>query len=125
MQTYPVGDFLIRIKNASLANKKEVEVFSSNFVKEVAKTLKDEGFLNTVEEKKGKISVTLAFSHKKPVVMDIKLISRPGLRIYKSVDELEKIKRPSIFLISTPKGVLSSRKAIKQRMGGEVLAEIL
>lgn len=125
MQTYPVGDFLIRIKNASLANKKEVEVFSSNFVKEVAKTLKDEGFLNTVEEKKGKISVTLAFSHKKPVVMDIKLISRPGLRIYKSVDELEKIKRPSIFLISTPKGVLSSQKAIKQRMGGEVLAEIL
>jgi len=125
MQTYPVGDFLIRIKNASLANKKEVEVFSSNFVKEVAKTLKDEGFLNTVEEKKGKISVTLAFSHKKPVVMDIKLISRPGLRIYKSVDELEKIKGPSILLISTPKGVLSSRKAIKQRMGGEVLAEIL
>ncbi|MFH1971392.1 MAG: 30S ribosomal protein S8 [Patescibacteria group bacterium] len=125
MQTYPVGDFLIRIKNASLANKKEVEVFSSKFVKEVAKTLKEEGFLDTVEEKKGKIKVTLAFSHKKPVVMDIKLISRPGLRIYKSVDDLEKIKRPTIFLISTPKGILSSKKAIKQRMGGEVLAEIL
>ena len=125
MQTYPVGDFLIRIKNASLANKKEVEVFSSKFVKEVAKTLKEEGFLNTIEEKKGKIKVTLAFSHKKPVVMDIKLVSRPGLRLYKNVDELEKIKRPTIFLISTPKGVLSSKKAIKQRVGGEILAEIL
>ena len=125
MQTYPVGDFLIRIKNASLANRKEVEVFSSKFVKEVAKTLKEEGFLDTVEEKKGKIKVTLAFSHKKPVVMDIKLVSRPGLRIYKNVDDMEKIKRPTIFLISTPKGVISSKKAIKQRLGGEVLAEIL
>ena len=125
MQNYPVGDFLIRIKNASLANKKEVEVFSSKFVKEVAKTLKEEGFLNTVEEKKGKIKVTLAFSHKKPVVMDITLVSRPGLRVYKSVDDLEKVKRPTIFLISTPKGVLSSKKAIKKRIGGEILAEIL
>lgn len=125
MQTYPVGDFLIRIKNASLANRKEVEVFSSKFVKEVAKTLKEEGFLDTIEEKKGKIKVTLAFSHKKPVVMDIKLVSRPGLRIYRNVDDMAKIKRPTIFLISTPKGVISSRKAIKQRLGGEVLAEIL
>ncbi len=57
--------------------------------------------------------------------MDIKLISKPGLRIYKSVDELEKIKRPTIFLVSTPKGILSSKKAIKQRIGGEILAEIL
>jgi len=125
MQTYPAGDFLIRIKNASLANRKEVEVFSSKFVKEIAKALKEEGFLDTIEEKKGKIKVTLAFSHKKPVVMDIKLISRPGLRIYRNVDDMAKIKRPTIFLISTPKGVISSRKAIKQRLGGEVLAEIL
>ena len=125
MQNYPVGDFLIRIKNAALADKKEVEVFSSKFVREVAKTLKEEGFLNTIEKKKDKIKVTLSFSHKKPVVMDIKLISRPGLRLYKSVEELEKIKRPTIFLISTPKGVLSSKKAIKQRVGGEILAEIL
>ncbi len=125
MQNYPVGDFLIRIKNASLANRKEVEVFGSNFINGVAKTLKEEGFLDTVEKKNKKIKVTLAYSHKKPVIMDIKLISKPGLRIYKSVDELEKIKRPTIFLVSTPKGILSSKKAIKQRIGGEILAEIL
>ena len=125
MQTYPAGDFLIRIKNASLANRKEVEVSSSKFVKEVAKTLKEEGFLDTVVEDKRKIKVTLAFSHKKPVVMDIKLVSRPGLRIYRNVDDMAKIKRPTVFLISTPKGVISSKKAIKQRLGGEVLAEIL
>lgn len=125
MQNYPVGDFLIRIKNASLANRKEVEVFGSNFINEVAKTLKEEGFLDTIEKKNKKIKVTLAYSHKKPVIMDIKLISKPGLRIYKSVDELEKIKRPTIFLVSTPKGILSSKKAIKQRISGEILAEIL
>ena len=125
MQNYPVGDFLIRIKNASLANRKEVEVFGSNFINGVAKTLKEEGFLDTVEKKNKKIKVTLAYSHKKPVIMDIKLISKPGLRIYKSVDELEKIKRPTIFLVSTPKGILSSKKAIKQRISGEILAEIL
>jgi len=125
MQNYPVGDFLIRIKNASLANRKEVEVFGSNFINEVAKTLKEEGFLDTIEKKNKKIKVTLAYSHKKPVIMDIKLISKPGLRIYKSIDELEKIKRPTIFLVSTPKGILSSKKAIKQRISGEILAEIL
>ena len=125
MQNYPVGDFLIRIKNASLANRKEVEVFGSNFINEVAKTLKEEGFLDTIEKKNRKIKVTLAYSHKKPVIMDIKLISKPGLRIYKSIDELEKIKRPTIFLVSTPKGILSSKKAIKQRISGEILAEIL
>lgn len=116
---------MIRIKNSALAKNKEVEVCKSRFVKEVAKTLKDEGFINLIEEKKGKLKVTLAYSHKRPVVMDIKLVSKPGLRIYKTADELAKAKGPSIFLISTPKGVLSSRKAVKERVGGEVLAEIL
>lgn len=125
MQNYPIGDFLIRIKNSALANNKEVEVSASKFIKEVAKCLKEEGFLEKIEEKKDKIKVFLAYSHKKPVVMDIKLVSRPGLRIYKSSDDLAKVKRPTIFIVSTPKGVISSKKAIKQRVGGEVLAEIL
>ena len=125
MQNYPVGDFLIRIKNAALARGKEVEVYKSKFVKDVAKALKEEGFLDKVEESKGRLKVTLAYAYKKPVVMDIKLISRPGLRVYKGSDELEKIKRPTIFLISTSEGVISSKKAIKKRAGGEVLAEIL
>lgn len=125
MQNYPVGDFLIRIKNAALARGKEVEVYKSKFVKDVAKALKEEGFLDKVEEDRGKLKVTLAYAYKKPVVMDIKLISRPSLRVYKGSDELEKIKRPTIFLISTSEGVISSKKAIKKRVGGEVLAEIL
>lgn len=125
MQNYPIGDFLIRIKNASLANNKEVEMLSSKFVKEVARALKEEKLLEKIEDNKGIIKVHLAYSHKKPVIMDIKLVSKPGLRVYKSVDDLEKIKRPTIFMISTSKGVMSAQKAIKQRLGGEVLAEIL
>jgi small subunit ribosomal protein S8 len=125
MQNYSIGDFLIRIKNASLANNKKVEVHTSKFIKSMAKALKEEGFLEKVEEKNGLILVDLAFSHKKPVIMDVKLISKPGLRVYKSADELEKIKKPTIFMVSTPRGIMSSRKAIKQRLGGEVLAEIL
>jgi len=125
MQNYSIGDFLIRIKNASLANNKQVEAYATKFIKSMAKALKEEGFLEKVEEKDGLIKASLAFSHKKPVVMDVKLVSRPGLRVYKSADELEKIKRPTVFMVSTSKGIMSSRKAIKQRLGGEVLAEIL
>ena len=125
MQNYPIGDFLIRIKNASLANNKEVQMPSSKFVKELAKALKEEKLLDSVEDSKGIIKVLLSFSHKKPVIMDVKLISRPGLRVYKSADELKKVKRPTIFMVSTPKGIMSAQKAIKQRVGGEVLAEIL
>ena len=125
MTNYPIGDFLIRIKNAALARRKRVEVVSSKFIKDVAKTLKEEGFLDKVEEKKGKLIVNISYSHKKPVLMDIKVVSRPGLRIYMGVDDLEKIKRPSIFIISTPKGIISSIKAIKKRIGGEIIAEVL
>lgn len=125
MTNYPVGDFLIRVKNAALAGRKDVEVFASGFVRSVAKVLKEERFLEKVEEKEGKILVSLAYSYKKPVIMDIKLISRPGRRIYMSSDEIAGINKPTIFLVSTPRGVFSSKKAVKERLGGEIIAEIL
>ena len=56
--------------------------------------------------------------------MNIKLISKPGLRIYLGADEIAKKKSPSIYLVSTPKGVISSLQAVKERVGGEVIAEI-
>ena len=90
----------------------------------IAEALKKMGFVDTVKNEKGILTVSLTFKDKKPRIMDIKLVSKPGLRIYMGVDELEKMKGPSIFLISTPKGVVSSLKAIKDRVGGEVIAEI-
>jgi len=121
---YPVGDFLIRIKNASLVNKKEVEMRRTNLVEAVAKKLKDVGFLNEVKVKGNKLTTTLRYVSKRPVLIDLKLVSKPGLRIYMSADDLEGVKRPTTYIISTPKGVMTRSEAIKKRVGGEVIVEI-
>lgn len=116
-----VSDFLIRIKNAVLARNKEVSIVSNKQVRAVANALKKLGFLDKVEADK----VTLSFKDKKPVMMNLKLVSKPGLRVYMDTKTLEKRRSPSILLLSTPKGILSSKEALKARVGGEVLAEIL
>lgn len=122
---YPVGDFLIKVKNAAMAGNKEVNVSASNKVLAIAEALKKLGFLDGVKKDKDSIAVSLTFKNKRPLISNIKLVSKPGLRIYMGVDEIEKKKGPSIFLISTPKGVISSKQAVKERMGGEVVVEIL
>jgi len=121
---YSVGDFLIRIKNVAMAKNKEVTVTSNNQIVAVAEALKKMGFLDEVKKEKGILTARLTFKDKRPRLMDIKLISKPGLRVYMGVDELEEKKSPSVLLVSTPKGVVSSLKAIKDRVGGEVIAEI-
>lgn len=125
MTNYQIADFLIRLKNASMAGIKAVEFPKTNLVLAVAKTLKKEGFLDTVAEKDNQITVTLAIFMKKPVLSNVKIISRPGLRIYKNVDELLAIKTPETFILSTPKGVMAHKEAIKQRTGGEVIAKVI
>lgn len=122
---YSIGDFLIRIKNATLARKKEMEVDNTKLIESVAKVLKKEGFLTEVTKKDGKLTVKPAYRKKEPVLMDLKIISRPGLRIYMGVDELAAIKGPSIFILSTSQGAMTSLEAIKKRVGGEVIVEIL
>lgn len=124
MTNYPVGDFIIRLKNAALAGNKEFEAKETAFLLEVCKTLKKMGFVENFKEKGGQLTVSLVFKNKKPLILGAKLISKPGLRVYKGADELAEIRGPSTFLISTPKGLLSSREAIKQRVGGEVIAEL-
>jgi small subunit ribosomal protein S8 len=121
---YPLGDFLIRIKNAMLARQKEVKVSSSKLVVAVAKAMKKQGFLDSVEEKKGVLKVSLTYRKKVPVILDLRLISKPGLRVYKGVDELEKERGASIFFLSTPKGIMISTEAIRKRLGGEVIVEV-
>ena len=124
MTNYPVGDFLIRVKNAVLARNREVVVANTKLIKEVAKVLKREGFLDAISEKGGELSARLSFRRKEPLILGIKLVSKPGLRIYMGIDELEKKKGPSMFIISSPKGVISSSEAKKKRLGGEVIAEV-
>ena len=121
---YAVGDFLIRVKNAAMAKNKNVSITADKQVVAVAESMKKMGFLDEVKKDKDTLNVSLTFKDKKPLIMDIKLVTKPGLRIYMNVDDLEKKKGPSTFLITTPKGVISSRLAIKERVGGEVIAEI-
>lgn len=123
--TYSLGDFLIRVKNCSMAKNKTLEVPVTKQIEAIAQAMKKLGYFDEVKKADGKLTISLAFKNKMPILMNLKLVSKPGLRVYLGVDEIEKKKGPSIFLISTPKGIVSSRVAVKQRMGGEVIAEIL
>lgn len=121
---YPIGDFLIRLKNASMAGHKTVVLQNSKLIESVAKVLKKEGFLSDVKVENGDITVQLAYKSKKPVLMNIKLISKVGLRIYQNLDEVKSHRGASILILSTSKGILSSLEAIKVGAGGEVIAEV-
>jgi small subunit ribosomal protein S8 len=122
---YPLGDFLIRIKNAAMARNKSVVVTPNKQIEAVAKAFEKAGYLDGVKKEKGLLTVALTFKNKRPLLMDLKLISKPGLRIYMDVAEIESKKGPAIYLISTPKGIISSREAIKSRTGGEVICEVM
>ncbi len=122
---YPVGAFLIALKNASMAKNKLVSIVPNKEIVAIAEALKKLGYLDEVKKDKNMLTVSLAFRFKKPVLMNLKLVSKPGLRIYMGVDEIEKKKGPSTYLISSPKGIISTRDAVKTRTGGEVIAEIL
>lgn len=125
MTNYPVGDFLIRLKNANLARHRELEIPSSKKVKAVVKVLEKEGYITDLKEEKEKITMRLVYRKKEPILTEIKLVSKPGRRVYKGAGELEAVKGPSFFIVSTPKGVMSSKEAIKKRLGGEIVAEVL
>lgn len=122
---YPVGDFLIRIKNAARTNAGEVTVPKTKMIKKVAEALKKEGIVSAVKDKKGELKVKLAMLKKESILMDLKLVSRPGLKIYMGTEELESKKGPEIYILTTPKGILSSKEAIKKGVGGEVIVKIL
>ena len=124
MTNYPVGDFLIRIKNAGMGRGKVVVFPKTKVVVALAQALKKEGFLDEVKAAKGQLTVSLAYQKKEPVLLDIKLISKPGLRVYMNANDLSKIRKPSIILVSTPKGILNAKQAAKQRLGGELIVEV-
>ncbi|OGM75549.1 30S ribosomal protein S8 [Candidatus Woesebacteria bacterium RIFOXYB1_FULL_38_16] len=125
MVNYPIGDFIIRIKNAARSGQKEVVVKKTKFINEMAKVLKKEGFLNKISENNGDLTVELATHKKEVVIVDMKLISKPGLRIYADTDELSKRRGVSVLILSTPKGLMSQKEALKNGVGGEVIVEVI
>ena len=128
--TDPIADMLTRIRNASQANFKTVDIPASNMKRDIAEKLFNEGYIKAYEEIKndnqGIIRVSLKYTEKgKKVISGLKRISKPGLRIYASKEELPKVLNGlGIALISTSKGVMTDKKARELGVGGEVLAYI-
>ncbi|MCX6704756.1 MAG: 30S ribosomal protein S8, partial [Candidatus Woesebacteria bacterium] len=112
------------IKNTAMAKNKSLEYRAEKQIVAVAEALKKLGFLDEVKKDKDKLKVSLAFKNKKPVIMNLRLVSKPGLRIYMGADEIDEKKGPSTYLLTSPKGVISSKDAVKLRIGGEIIAEI-
>jgi small subunit ribosomal protein S8 len=125
MTNYSIGDFLIRLKNAAMGQKREFKVPRTNLIENLAKLLKKEGYISEINKDEDGLLLSLSFQRKEPVLMDIKLVSKPGLRVYKSIDELKKYRGPASLILSTPKGLMMLSGALKNNVGGEVLAEII
>lgn len=125
MLNYALGNFLIKFKNAAMAKNKTFEDRPTKLISAVALSLKKHGYLEEIKKEKNTTVFSLAFRHKRPVLTDLKLVSKPGLRIYTDIRELGKRRKPSMLIVSTPKGILGSREAVKAGVGGEVLAEVL
>ena len=128
--TDPIADMLTRIRNANTSKHKTVYVPASNMKKAIANILFEEGYVKAVEEIKndnqGIIRITLKYDEKGARVIDgIKRISKPGLRVYASKDELPQVLNGlGIALISTSKGIKTDKEARKEGLGGEVLAYV-
>jgi small subunit ribosomal protein S8 len=128
--TDPIADMLTRIRNANRNKFKTVDVPASNMKIAIAQNLLDEGYIKAFEEIKnenqGIIRITLKYDEKgNKVISGLKRISRPGLRIYASKDELPQVLNGlGTALISTSKGIVTDKKARELGIGGEVLAYI-
>ena len=122
----PLSDMLTRIRNAQSANKTHVNMTSSSAKKDIAKVLKDEGYIVDYDIENDKVSqnlnIELKYFEGKPVIENIARASKPGLRIYRNKEELPKVLGGlGVAIISTSAGVMSDRQARKNGIGGEVI----
>lgn len=123
--TDPVSDLFTRIRNIALAGKTQVTVPYSSLKENIVKVLKEEGYLSEVQKVQNELVLTLAVSHRKPIMTGIRSVSKPGLRIYRQADKLPKpLRGAGVSVVSTPEGIMSGKKAQEKRLGGEVLGEI-
>ena len=130
MNTDPIADMLTRIRNANMVSHSTVEMPSSKLKVQLAKLLKEEGFItdyNVKEVGKFKVlEITLKYDAKnKPIITKLERISKPGLRSYSKAKNLPKVLGGlGIAVVSTSKGLLTDRKARKENIGGEVLCYV-
>jgi len=124
--TDPISDMLTRIRNAQLGRKTTVAIPSSRVKSAIAQVLRDEGYIEgfVVKPNDGKpeMEITLRYYAGQPVIERIERVSRPGLRVYRRVDDIPKVMNGlGVAIVSTSKGVMTDRKARATGIGGEVL----
>ena len=132
MYTDPIADFLTRIRNASLAGHKVVDIPSSKIKYEITKILFDQGYVLSYKHEKtkngqGNIKIALKYNSQsnEPIIKKIQRISTPGLRKYSGSNEVPRILNGlGISIISTSKGLMTGKQAVKENLGGELLCYV-
>jgi small subunit ribosomal protein S8 len=131
MQTDPIADMLTRIRNAMRARHARVELPASQLKIEIARVLKEEGYISTykiVDESKTRKALRVFLKYtpdKRSVITDLKRVSRPGSRRYVGAGEIRSVVGGlGICILTTPRGVMTGRAARKERIGGELLCEV-
>lgn len=124
--TDPIADMLTRIRNGQMAEKATVTMPSSKIKAAIAGVLKDEGYIEgfAVRQVDGKpqLDIALKYYAGRPVIEKLERVSRPGLRVYKGTHELPQVMNGlGIAIVSTPKGVMTDRRARTANVGGEVI----
>lgn len=125
----PIADMLTRIRNAQVVHKPEVAMPSSKVKVAIVRVLKDEGYIDdfAVVEAAGKaeLKIGLKYYAGRPVIERLERVSRPGLRIYKGKGEIPNVMNGlGVAIVSTPKGVMTDRKARATGVGGEVICYV-
>jgi len=127
--TDPIADMLTRIRNAATARHTRVDIPASRMKLSIARVLKEEGYIKDIEIVKdnpqGTLRLTLRYVEKKPVVTQLKRVSKPGLRVYTKKAEIPRVRGGlGIAILSTPRGLMTGTSAYKQGLGGEVVCYV-
>ena len=125
----PIADLLTRIRNAQMVAKATVQIPSSKVKVAIAQVLKDEGYIDDFQVKsadgKAELEITLKYYAGRPVIERIERVSRPGLRVYKGRDSIPSVMNGlGVAIVTTPRGVMTDRKARAEGVGGEVLCYV-
>jgi len=125
----PIADMLTRIRNAQMVEKSTVAMPSSKVKAAIAQVLQDEGYIDGFQVKteggKSQLEIALKYYAGRPVIERIERVSRPGLRVYKGAKSIPQIMNGlGVAIVTTPKGVMTDRKARAAGIGGEVLCYV-
>ncbi len=129
MLTDPIADMLTRIRNAIMIKAEKVDIPASRMKLEIAKIMKEGGFIRGYkiikDKRQGILRISLKYANGQPAINGLKRVSKPGRRVYVGVDEIPRVAGGlGVAILSTPKGIMSDKKCREARVGGELLCYI-